>query len=474
MSFISDAETILTALEAYYQASVARQGPVLAQKPAAEIVANLELEKLVKSGGLAGENLAAFIRQYLETTNHLHHPAYMGHQVAVPHYAGSLAAMIDGFTNNAMAIYEMGPGASSIEFFVLNWLLEKVGWRPSPIPPDFPEEGQIYGGGVLTHGGSLGNLTALIAARSRVAPEVWEQGNPGDLALLTSPMNHYSIARAAGILGIGQKAIYHLEVDSRGVILPDRLEQVYQRVLADGKRAVALVANACCTAVGLYDPLREIGEFCRQHNLWLHVDGAHGASALLSERLRHYLDGVELADSLVWDAHKMLRAPTLCAAVLVRDGRTLDGAFQQEASYLFHEKDQPGFDFLHRTVECTKAGLGLRLFMVLGALGEQGLASYVERQYDLAAQAYEYIRQQPGFECPVSPQANILCFRIHGDDERQMAIRQRLTAAGDFYISTSMFMDKRYLRLSLMNPETALEDVQHLVEHIRTIAIGNE
>ena len=147
-------------------------------------------------------------------------------------------------------------------------------------------------------------------------------------------------------------------------------------------------------------------------------------------------------------------------------GARLDGAFQQEASYLFHEKEQPGFDFLHRTVECTKAGLGLRLFMVLGALGEQGLAQYVERQYDLAAQAYESIRRQPGFECAVAPQANILCFRTPGSDEQQMAIRERVLAAGDFYISTSEFMGKRYLRLSLMNPETTLEDVQKLVEQI--------
>ncbi len=470
MSFSSDAETILNSLEAYSQQCSSRQGAVLAQKSSARLIADLELEKLAKTGGLAGENLAEFMRKYLETTNHLHHPNYMGHQVAVPHYAGSLAALVDGFTNNAMAIYEMGPGASSIEFFVLNWLLEKVGWRAAPVPPAFPEAGQVYGGGVLTHGGSLGNLTALIAARSRVAPEVWERGNPGDLALLTSPLNHYSIARAAGILGIGHKAVYSLEVDERGVIRPDRLEAAYRRMQADGKRAVALVANACCTAVGLYDPLQEIGEFCRQHELWLHIDGAHGASALLSERLRRYLKGVELADSLVWDAHKMLRVPTLCAAVLVRDGRTLDGAFQQEASYLFHDKEQPGFDFLHRTVECTKAGLGLRLFMVLGALGEQGLAQYVERQYDLAAQAYEYIRQQPGFECAVAPQANILCFRASGGDEQQMAIRERLIAAGDFYISTSEFMGKRYLRLSLMNPETTLEDVQKLVGQVRDLA----
>jgi L-2,4-diaminobutyrate decarboxylase len=215
--------------------------------------------------------------------------------------------------------------------------------------------------------------------------------------------------------------------------------------------------------------LREIGHFCRAEGLWLHVDGAHGASALLSDRLRPLLAGVELGDSLVWDAHKMLRAPTLCAAVLVRDSRTLDQAFQQEASYLFHEKEQPGLDFIHRTVECTKAGLGLRLFMVLAAMGEAGLAHYVERQYDLAAEAYAYLQAQPDFECAVKPQANILCFRIRGSDELQLALREQLLGEGDFYITTSDFNGRRYLRLSFMNPDTTLAEVERLVAALRRL-----
>jgi L-2,4-diaminobutyrate decarboxylase len=465
VSFLSDATTTIAALDAYYAESASGDRPVIAQAPLSQLVSELNLEALARGGGLADDRLDQFVRQYLATTTRLHHPAYMGHQVAVPHYAGALAALIDGFTNNAMAVYEMGPGAASIEFFVLNWLLEKVGWPPAPLPPSRPGP-QPTGGGVLTHGGSLANLTALAAARNRIAPEAWSEGNPGDLVLLTSPNCHYSISRAAGILGLGQKNIWPLEVDQHGVILPDRLPAAFERAQTARKRILALVANAGSTAVGLYDPLREIGQFCRTHDLWLHVDGAHGASALLSERYRIYLEGVELADSLVWDAHKMMRTPTLCAAVLVRDGRTLDQAFQQEASYLFHDKEQPGFDFIHRTVECTKAGLGLKLFMVLAALGEAGLAAYVERQFDLAAEAYAYLQHRPGFECAVKPQANILCFRVPGSDQLQLALRERLLSQGDFYITTTEFNNQRYLRLTFMNPTTTLADVERLVAAI--------
>lgn len=473
-SFLSDAEIITHALDEYYQESIAAEKPVIHQEPLENIIADLQLASYIKDGGLSGEQLATFIKKYLAATTRLHHPAYMAHQVAVSHYAGALGSLIDGFTNNAMAIYEMGPGAASIEYFLINWLLVKVGWPPAPLPlhrqtDDSPRK---FGGGVFTHGGSLANLTALLVARNTIVPDVWEHGIPPDLAVLAPAGAHYSIARAAGILGIGQHAIYVLDVDHNGAVIPDRLPFTYERLKNDGKRAIALVANACSTAVGMYDPLQEIGAFCQANKLWFHVDGAHGASALLSEKQRHFLKGVEQADSLTWDAHKLLRTPTLCAALLVREHSHLDTAFKQEASYIFHKKEQPGFDFIHRTVECTKAGLGLKLFLVLAALGERGIADYIDRQFDLTLNAYHYIQEQKEFECAVRPQSNILCFRIRGSDAKQLHIRDQLTTQGDFYLSTTSFKGTRYLRLVLMNPHTRLNDIKYLIHKIR--ALGEE
>jgi L-2,4-diaminobutyrate decarboxylase len=469
MSFSSDTQIVTEALKEYYDESVSEKKPVIVQPSLKDIIDDLDLASYVKEGGLTQDRLSEFMETYLSSATRLHHPTYMAHQVAAPHYAGAIGSLIDGFTNNAMAIYEMGPAAAAIEYFIINWLLEKVGWPPSPIAAPNDNKNTDFAGGVLVHGGSLANLTALIAARNRTAPDVWKKGTPTDLALLAPQGAHYSIARASGILGIGQDAVYYLDVDERGAIMPNRLPNAYEKVRNDGKRAFALAANACSTAVGIYDPLQEIGEFCRARNIWFHVDGAHGASALLSEKYRHLLKGAEKADSIIWDAHKLMRTPTLCAALLVRDHRTIDQAFQQEASYLFHEKEQPGFDFMHRTVECTKAGLGLKLFMVLAALGEQGLAKHIERQMELAVEAFEYIHPLTEFECPVRPQSNILCFRIEGSDHLQLLIRNRLIADGEFYISTTSFNGIRFLRLALMNPNTKLEHIKKLVQRVREI-----
>jgi L-2,4-diaminobutyrate decarboxylase len=281
---------------------------------------------------------------------------------------------------------------------------------------------------------------------------------------------HYSIARAVGLLGLGQRALVAAPCGADGRLEPDRLAPLLDGLRTDGKVVMAVVADACSTAAGLYDPLREIGACCRERGLWLHVDGAHGASALLSPALRGRLDGVEQADSLVWDAHKMLRAPTLCAAVLVKDHRHLDQAFQQEASYLFHRKDEPGFDFMPRVVECTKSGLGLRLFMVLASGGERALARYVERQTALATAAAARLRREAGWEVAVEPESNIVCFRLPGDDGRQLELRRALLAEGRHYLSSTELGGRRWLRLALMSPATDAAELERLVEDLRRLA----
>jgi L-2,4-diaminobutyrate decarboxylase len=468
MSFKADAEVILQALEEFYRESVSGEVPVIHQPRMGELIADMELDSLIRDGGLSGERLAHFIDQYLSALTRVYHPANIAHQQAVPHYAAALAGLVDNFVSSDGSIYELGPASVSIEYFLINWLLKKVGWNPAPLNPQDPTDA-IHGGGILTSGGSIANLTVLIAARTQIAPEVWEEGNPDDLALLAPAETHYSIARAAGIMGLGHRAVYPLEIDDRGIVLPDRLTAAYSRAEADGKRVIALVANAGTTAAGLYDPLHEIGAFCRERDLWFHVDAAHGGPALLAERYRHLMRGAELADSLTMNMHKLMRVTAVCTALLVRDARALDQAFTQDAPYLFHAKEQPGYDFLHRTIECTKPVLGLKFFMVLAAMGEARMARYIERQFDLTAEAYSYLQSLPDFECPVEPQSNILCFRVESIGDAHLPLRDRLLARGKFYVSTTTLNGQRYLRLTLNNPATTLDEIKGLVEEIRAL-----
>ncbi len=410
------AQLTVELLAAYVAGARAGVGPVTVQPDPDELAAKLELDRWIREGGMDAEALAAWLPPYLEATVRLHHPGSLAHQVATPSTGAALADLIHGATNNPMAKYEMGPAGATIEREVVRWMLRQVGFDADTA------------GGVLTHGGSLANLTALLAARAHAAPDAWRDGVGADLALLAPRSVHYSITRAAAILGLGERAVIELDVDELERIRPDRLEAALDRCTGAGRKALALVATAPATSTGLHDDLASIGAFCAEHGIWLHVDAAHGGSALLSDRHRGRLAGIERADSIVWDAHKMLRTSALCAAVLVKRARDLPAAFQQHADYIFDGHDSIGFDLVDRALETTKATLGLKLFLSLAWAGERGLGEYVASRYELTRRFHHALSREPGISCPYVPESNILCFRVEGCD--QLDLRERILADG--------------------------------------------
>ena len=456
----------LPALENYIQSSLEAKGKVLEQHSFNDIIKDLDLITWIRKGGLGGQTAGEFLVKYLKHTQHLHHPGYIGHQVATPHPAGAVASLIDGAINNPMGIYEMGPGAATMEILVIHWMLEKMGWLTSDQLLDFDwHPGKPAG--VLTHGGSLANLTCLLGARAAVAPEAWQNGTPDDLVILASEAAHYCIERSAGMLGMGTKAIVHLPVHPDDTIETGQLEEILLAQLNKGKRIMAIIGNACVTATGAYDDLETIGQFARKHNIWFHVDGAHGATALLSDKHKHKMKGLQYADSMIWDAHKMLRTPALCAAVLFKDFRFMASVFRQQGSYIFHDKGKIGMDLLAYTLECTKSGLGPKLFWVLAAEGEEGATHYLESQYQKATDFHLYLEAQEDFSCLCPPQSNIVCFRYKEED--QLQIRNKIVESGKHYITYSQIQGKDYLRLVVMNPATNLETLMALIEQIRTL-----
>jgi L-2,4-diaminobutyrate decarboxylase len=430
--------------------------PVTAMPVPDSLAADLDIGRWIAQGGMDPSAFASWLPRYLSATVRLHHPGSMAHQVAVPSTGAAMADLIHGATNNPMAKYEMGAAGAVLEREIVRWMLGKVGFD------------RQAASGVLTHGGSLANLTALLAARARIAPDAWRSGVSGNLALLAPPSVHYGIRRAAAILGLGEDAVIELDVDDLERIRPDRLATALERCVAAGRRPMALVAVACATSTGLHDDLRAIGRFCATHGIWLHVDAAHGGSALLSDRYRHLLDGIEKADSIVWDAHKMLRTSGLCAALLVRHGPYLPAAFQQRAEYLFYENDSVGFDLLDRTLESTKTTLGLKVFLSLAWAGERGLGNYVASRYEMAKRFYDALSREPGVTCPSAPESNIVCFRVAGAD--QLEIRDRLLATGRLHVGATVINGERYLRLVVTAPDTDEHTLGELLQALRPAA----
>ena len=409
--------------------------------------------------------LEPLFERVIAASTHLHHRRFVGHQVTAPLPAAALADLVGAFLNNGMAVYEMGPAATAMERRVLRFLADALGL---PAAAD----------GILTSGGSLGNLTALLAARqARAGFDVWRQGGAAGppLAILAPAQTHYCIRRAAAILGLGEEGVFEVAVDERFRLLPADLPRALEAARRAGRHVFAVVASAGSTATGSFDPLAATAEFCAAHGLWLHVDGAHGGAAALSPQTRGLLAGIERADSVVVDAHKMMLQPALVTAVLYRDGGHASGAFAQEASYLFQGGPDAWADVGRRTVECTKRMLSLELYATLEVHGTRLLSDYVAASFALGRRFARLLEAAPDFELAVEPECNIVCFRHVPEgasdlDALQARIREAVVRSGAFYLVQTRLRDALWLRTTLIHPLTGESDLVALLASLRAAA----
>ena len=465
-AFRRNGRAVVDLLADYLAATFRSDGKVLDYSPPTELLARWPPLGVRDD---RRESLAELIPRLLADSHHLHHPRYVGHQVSPPLPAAALAELVSALLNNGMAEYEMGPAANAIEKRVIDWLGVVLGF-------DSPVEG------MLTSGGSVGNLTALAAARQSIdGLDVWQAGltDLPALSILASEQAHYSVDRAARILGLGAAGVVRAPTDAQYRLDPSGLEEARLRAQDSGRRVFAIVGSACSTATGAFDPLEAIADYAEEHGLWFHVDGAHGAAAALSPRYRPLVAGIERANSVVVDAHKMLQMPALVTAVLFRGAGSSSRAFHQDQSYVgFRNVDDeyPWWDSGLRTLECTKRMMALELYATLTQHGIELFRTYVEQTFDLARTFAGLIRAAPDFECAVEPQANIVCFRHtpagaeHDLDGLQLRIREAMLDDGGFYIVKTSLPTGIYLRTTIMNARTSEEDLRALLQSVRSLA----
>jgi len=412
-------------------------------------------------------NLQEFFKTMVTQSNHIHHPRYMGHQVVPPAPLSALTELLEALLNNGMAIYEMGPASTAIERVVVRWLASKIGMSTKS-------------DGILTSGGSAGNLTGLLAARQVMCGyNIWEDGAQDDtsLAFMVSEEAHYSVSRAARIMGWGEKGVVKVPVNDRMQLDASKLEETLADARGRGLKVIALVGNACTTSTGTYDPLEKMADFAEANGLWFHIDGAHGGAAAMTEKYKHLTKGIERADSLVIDFHKMMLTPALTTAVLFRNGQNSYETFAQKAEYLLSNGAQkPWFDSAGRSLECTKKMLGVKVYAMIKLYGDQLFSDYITTTYDLGQSFARLIIQEEGFELAVHPDGNIICFRFRpagfsGDlNKLNASIRKKLLDDSSFYVVQTSVSGETFLRVTLMNPFTTLSDLQSLLTLIRKLA----
>ncbi len=402
-----------------------------------------------------------FFKDVLEKSIHVHHPKYIGHQVVPTAPVSALAHLLSGVLNNGMAIYEMGSASTAIEKLVVNLLLEKVG---------FGEEGD----GVLTSGGTLANLTALLSARQNMLErDVWAEGSKEQLGIMVSSEAHYCVDRAVRIMGLGAKGVVKVPVDEQFKMRTDLLEETYEKGTAAGIKIIAVVGSAPSTSTGIYDDLEAIAGFCKSKNLWFHVDASHGGAVVFSEKYKSLMQGAEAADSIVIDGHKMLLTPGIMTFLLYKNKSASYATFSQKAQYLWSaSEEEQWYNYAKRTFECTKEMMSIKFFVLWKMYGEVVFSDFVNQLYDRAKAFAEMLDVRSDFEIAVAPDSNIVCFRkvkpalsLTELNELNTGIRKRILEKGDFYIVQTTLNGAVWLRVTIMSVFTGETKLAELLEN---------
>lgn len=382
------------------------------------------------------------------------HPRSFAYIPSYGTWPGALGDFIASACNFNSMFWKTCAGASETEVVVLDWFKEWIGYPPEA-------------SGVLVSGGSAANLTAMACAREALLGAMSDR-----VVAYVSDQAHSSLARAARVLGFRPDQVRVLPADERYQLRPEVLERA---MLADeqaGREPLIVAASAGTTNSGAIDPLPELAKMCREHGVWLHVDGAYGGFAVLTQRGKAALAGIELADSITMDPHKWLYQPYECGCLLVRDGRNLVKAFHISPDYL---KDAAGelaeVNFADQGLQLARGTHALKLWMSLKSFGVGAFRDTIDHVLDLAREAQRRIEASADLELLAPVTLGIVCFRRRFPGLTEEAVDQlnrrlvtALEASGTAALSTTALRGRFAIRMCILNPGTTQEDVMRVLE----------
>ncbi len=443
---------------AAYIASKDAEGRVNPSASLATMRRTLDIQLPLEGHGLNAvlDDLDTFIANSVKThRSEFMNPLWGG--LSLPAFAGE---MIAAMTNNSMYTYELSPIGTVIEQTILRRMSEMVG---------FPD-----GFGTLTTGGSNGNMLGMLCAREHQMVGSTKTGFDGRKSVIfVSAEAHYSVLMAANVIGIGHQNIIKVQCDGDGRMMPSRLEEEIAFARQEGLRPLCVVATAATTVRGAYDDLEALATIAHRENLWLHVDAAWGGTCLFSNEHRRLMDGIEKADSVCWDAHKMMGVPLICSAFLVKDPMVLRRLCDHTnvAHYLFHS-DAELDDLGRYSLQCARRNDALKLWLEWRARGDAGWAKMVDTRMADADYLEQKINEHPSLEMVSTRMWTNVCFRFTTEDssmdlnDLNTEIRKRLIQEGTFMVSRSNIGDDVILRMVVVNQNVDRTTLDRFLERV--------
>jgi glutamate/tyrosine decarboxylase-like PLP-dependent enzyme len=420
-----------------------------------------ELEPLLREpppedGKDAVAVLERAVRDVLPVAARVDHPRFFAFVPSAPTWPGVIADYLATGFNIFQGTWLGSGGPSQLELVVIDWFRQWIGYP-------------VTAGGLFTSGGSAAILDALVAAREH-------HGAPARPAVFMSDQSHSALERAARIIGVRPEGIIKVASDERFRIRLGELERAVVEARSNGYAPIAVCANAGATNTGAIDPLPVMAAFCAREKIWLHVDAAYGGFAILCERGRALLEGMQLADSISLDAHKWLFQPFEAGCLMVRDVARLEQAFSVHPEYLQDTRlGMEQVNFADRGLQLTRSFRALKVWMSIQTFGMAAFRDAITRGIELADRAGDYVSKSQILELLSPPSLGILCFRVRPAGSRVAAsrldqINEQVQAgvieAGVAMLSSTRLRGVYSLRLCIMSHQTTWDDVQKTLEAI--------
>ncbi|MER2137762.1 MAG: aspartate aminotransferase family protein, partial [Arthrobacter sp.] len=431
---------------------------------------------------------------YLRDAVYFHNPAYAAHlncPVSIPALVGET---ILSAVNSSMDTWDQSAGATLIERHLLRWTADRLGLGSAA-------------SGVFTSGGTTSNLQALLIARNRAVAALRRDGagqdsagqagaghNAGQdsaaeqskrlpellgrLRIFASEVSHFSVRKSAALLGLGEEAVQLIECDADRRLRPQALRKALAESRSRGEIPMAIVATAGTTDFGSIDPLLECAALSSEFGSWLHVDAAYGGGLLTSLKYRRRLSGIGAADSVTVDYHKTFFQPVSSSAILVRDAAELRHILHY-SDYLNPESaaDPEVPNQVDHSIQTTRRFDALKLWLTLRVTGADGIGTMLDAAIDLAQETGRLLEADPDFELAARVQLSTVVFRfqprgLEGEacDALNRWIRSALSASGEAVIAATTVDGRNYLKFTLLNPTATLEDIERILDRIRSHA----
>jgi len=343
--------------------------------------------KLGKDEKTSDEDLILLCKDIIKYSVRTGHPYFLNQLYGGLDPYGLAGALISEALNTNQYTFEVAPTFTLCEMEVIRNVLGKIGFS--------------NGDGIFTPGGSLSNMYAVVLAKYKKNPSLKQTGLSGlpPFVIFTSQDAHYSILKSANWLGIGTDNVVQVKTDEKGRMIPEALKEEIQKAKDSGKEPLMVNSTAGTTVLGAFDPFEEISKICEEFRIWLHVDACWGGTLMFSERYKHLLNGINLANSVSWNPHKMLGAPLQCSLLLVKEKGLLDRCNCARATYLFQQDKMydVSYDTGDKSVQCGRKVDAFKLWLMWKARGDNGFGELIDQAMKVSRYFLEKIRNRPGF-----------------------------------------------------------------------------